>query len=176
GPCDKELQISVLFQEQDRWKIPLLWKMVYQEVLQEIRQENHILSLHRQVQPPSSRLQRRRVAAPPRRAPDVASTAGVLPLRRAQRRQSPPAAVAELPAVVSPSPAVRRQSLPSAADDGSPRHSTGRRLHCRRPSPPSIAAPPVAAHRRRAAATPLSPASVTVAASSRYPELISPAD
>ncbi|RAL42527.1 hypothetical protein DM860_011145 [Cuscuta australis] len=39
-----------------------------------------------------------------------------------------------------------------------------------------IAAPPVAAHRRRAATTPLSPASVTVAASSRCPGLISPAD
>ncbi|VFQ60209.1 unnamed protein product [Cuscuta campestris] len=119
---------------------------------------------------------RRRIAAPPRRAPDVASTAGVLPRRRAQRRQSPPAAVAELPSVVSPSPAVRRQSLPSAADDDSPRRSAGRRLHCRRPSPPSIAAPPVAVHRRRAAAPPLSPASVTVAASGRCPELISPAD
>ncbi|VFQ95871.1 unnamed protein product [Cuscuta campestris] len=39
-----------------------------------------------------------------------------------------------------------------------------------------IAAPPVAAHRRRVAAPPLSPASVTVAASSRCPEFISPAD
>ncbi|VFQ98266.1 unnamed protein product [Cuscuta campestris] len=72
-----------------------------------------------------------------------------------------------IPVAAAPRRRVQRRHA-SPLDVASP---TGIRHHRRR-----IAAPPIAAHRCRAAATPLSPASVTVPASSRCPGLISPAD
>ncbi|VFQ73475.1 unnamed protein product [Cuscuta campestris] len=101
-------------------------------------------------------VQRRREPAAGRRRPTGGAS-------RRRRRSSPPS-IAAPPLFPSPVAAAQRRPLHS----GHPPPSSA--------APPSISAPPVAAHRRRTAAPPLSPVSVTVAASGRCPELISPAD
>ncbi|VFQ77044.1 unnamed protein product [Cuscuta campestris] len=134
-------------------------------------------------------VQRRRELAAGRRRPTGAAS-------RRRRRSSPPS-IAAPPLLPSPVAAAQRRRASSRRrrassccfafagnerrrrplHSGHPRRRVQRRCFAfvGRP-PPSIAAPSVAAHRRRVAAPPLSPASVTVAASGRCPELISPAD